>query len=302
MNKKLLHEITSTFSTYFGNTPLRERNEDIYKEALELSRFTTIQNLKEEHGDLLSTLLMSFAENGWDPEECVRRTLEKIKNRHFQYKAYGRKFSVAIIGGAFSPPTMGHIAIAEFLLNFSSMFDFVYLMPCHKHMYNKVMPDAGHRLQMLKLATQHDRRISVFDYEIKNEFGGETYNLVKHLLSDDSYENFQFSFVIGMDNANTFDKWVNFQDLERMMRFIVIPRTGIDQVLKSSWYLNAPHMLLIPEKPLLEISSTDLREELNRYWHGETDEIRQLAISHLSDPKFIHPEVFEYIKENKLYR
>lgn len=104
-----------------------------------------------------------------------------------------------------------------------------------------------------------------------------------------------------MDNANTFDKWVNFQDLERMMRFVVIPRTGVDQILKNSWYLNAPHMLLIPENPLPEISSSDLREELTKYWHGETDEIKQQALIKLSNPKFIHPGVFEYIMKNELY-
>jgi nicotinate-nucleotide adenylyltransferase len=295
MNKKIINEIRATFLTHFGTTPLRERNEDIYREALELSRFTTIKNLKEEHGDLLSTLLMSFVENEWDPEECIKNTLEKIKGRSQQYKAYGRKMSVAILGGAFSPPTIGHIAMAEFLLNFSSMFDYVYLMPCHKHMYDKIMPSPQHRLQMLKLATMHDRRMRVFDYEIKNEFGGETYNLVKHLLSNTAYDNFQFSFVIGMDNAITFDKWVNYQHLEKMIRFIVLPRKGVqNDAFKNMWYMKPPHVYLVPEKGLPEISSTEIREALKKH---RKNNIR--ALNFLNDN--LKPEVFSYIIKNSLY-
>jgi hypothetical protein len=52
----MLSEIKSVFENHFGQTPLRQRNEDIYKEALELSRFTSIQNLKEEHGDTHSSI------------------------------------------------------------------------------------------------------------------------------------------------------------------------------------------------------------------------------------------------------
>jgi nicotinic acid mononucleotide adenylyltransferase len=42
--------------------------------------------------------------------------------------------------------------------------------------------------------------------------------MVKKLLSEDFAKNERdFSLAIGMDNANTFDKWVNHQDLERMI-------------------------------------------------------------------------------------
>jgi nicotinate-nucleotide adenylyltransferase len=295
---KKVHE---KFQKSFGTTPLRQRNEDIFKEALELSRYTTISNLKEEHGDLLCTLLASFAENGWNPEECLEATLNKIERRKLQYQAYGRKISTVILGGAFNCITPGHVDVAEFLLNFSSVFDEVWFMPCKKHMYGKELVSAEHRLNMCRIATQHDRRIKVSDYEIVNELGGETYHFVKKLLDEDFAKHERdFSLAIGMDNANTFEKWVNFQDLERMMRFVVIPRTGIEPQLKNSWFLNPPHMFLAPEKPLLEISSTDLRGVVQHYWNQ--DESQDITLGKLNDPKFIHPGVFEYIKKNELYK
>jgi nicotinate-nucleotide adenylyltransferase len=288
--QQITSEVTKNFLKHFGETPLRQRNEDIQKEAIELARFTSMKNLKEKHGDLLASLLMSFQENGWSPEECVEATLNKIESRARQYQAYGRKLSVAILGGAFNPIHEGHIAVAEFLLNFSGVFDEVWITPCYSHMYHKLLAAPKHRLEMCRLATAHDRRIKVFDYEIQHKLGGETYNFVKRLMDEDFAKNkYDFSMVIGMDNANDFDKWVNYQDLERMIRFVVIPRTGVEINHRSLWYTKPPHMLLVPEKPLPEISSSHIRHELN-------------FAKVLKKPcAYMRREVFEYIKKHKLY-
>ena len=301
----LCEKIKKVFEKNFGQTPLRQRNADILNEAIELERFTTIPNLKEEHGDLLSTLLMSFNENGWDPVECVEATLSKIERRSKQYRAYGRKLSVAILGGAFDPPHRGHIALAEFLLNFSSTFDAVFLMPCFKHMYNKDMALPKHRLEMCRLASKHDRRIQVFDYDVKNEFGGETYHLIKQLLSEDFAKNkYDFSFVIGGDNAATFDKWVNYQDLKKMIRFIVIPRQGVELKTKNSWYLKPPHMLLVPETPIPNISSTNIRNALQVKEDHPQGVGSRVATACAEGFLYesLNMDVLEYIQKNNLYK
>jgi len=296
--KQVVTKIKKVFESNFGQTPLRQRNEDILGEAMELSRFTSISNLKEEHGDLLCTLLMSFYENGWDPTECVEATLAKINRRAKQYQAYGRKLSVAILGGAYDPIHVGHVAVAEFLLNFSSTFDQVWIMPCYKHMYDKGMVSPEHRLEMCRLATRHDRRIKVFDYEIKNKLGGETYHLVKRLMAEDFAKNqYDFSFVIGGDNAATFDKWVNYQDLEKMIRFVVVPREGVEIKKKNAWFLKPPHMFLVPEIPIPQVSSTDVRTNLKAMYRHTNPSF----VSYNFLEKQLHPDVFKYIKDHKLY-
>lgn len=303
--KQVCNEIHKVFETAFGSTPLRQRNEDILREAIELSRFTSIPNLKEEHGDLLCSLLMSFKENDWDPTECIAASLAKIKRRQTQYHAYGRKLNIAVLGGAFDPIHNGHVAVAEFLLNCSSEFDAVWIMPCYKHMYNKKMTSANHRLKMCELSVAHDRRIVVSDYEIVNKLGGETYQLVKKLINDEKFnQQYNFSFVIGLDNANTFDKWVNYEDLERMVRFVVVPRNGIKIEHKVNWYLHSPHMFLIPENPLPEISSTDIRNNLKIIWHyGAFPNYRFTISGDAYDflNKSLNLKVINYIKRYKLY-
>lgn len=65
---------------------------------------------------------------------------------------------------------------------------------------------------------RYDKRMKAFDFEIVNKLGGETYHTIKRLLDSSLVDEYDFSLVIGMDNANTFDKWYNYKELERLIR------------------------------------------------------------------------------------
>lgn len=291
---KLQSQIMDVFKKYFGYTPLTERLNDIQREFLELIKWSDVRNLKEEAGDLLASLIQLHTESGWDIEENITETLNKIERRRAQYSSLGRKTKVAIYGGAFNPITMGHIQVAKFLLNTSGEFDEVWLMPAFKHMYDKKMVSPEHRLEMCRLAASIDSRIKVFDYEIKNELAGETYYFVKKLKEEKELtEIYNFSIAIGQDNANSFENWVNYQDLEKLIRFVIIPRKGVVPHSNTGWYYKDPHIFLNRETDIMEVSSTEIRELLqNHYLDGSNE--REL-IDKLGQP------VFNYIKQNNLY-
>ena len=288
--ENLQDDVRSKFVALFGRTPLRERLDDILREAIELNRFTDMSNLREEVGDLLSTTIQLCNENGWNIDDVVKETLIKIDGRKLQYLSLGRKINVAVLGGAFDPITTGHVKLAQFVLNSSKTFDEVWIMPCFNHMYNKSMASAYDRLEMCKLAVAIDGRIQVSDYEIKNALRGETYHLVKRLLNEDYAKNrYDFSFIIGLDNANTFNKWVNYEELERMCRFVVVPRKGIVRDESVNWYLKPPHIYLSPDNDIPEISSTEIRA-----WIKDPKEP-------ISDVPFLDKNVLNYIVKNRLY-
>lgn len=301
MDAKQLQEYVSRyFEETFGRTMLRPRLEDICKEAAELKTWGTVDDLRAEFGDLLASVLAGIQECGFDAETLIQENRRKIFLRRDQYRALGRKSLVAIFGGAFNPITKGHIAVAQFVLRVG-IFDEVWLTPCHNHMYNKKLVSSEHRLAMCNLAAAGDPRIQCFDYEIKNELAGETYHFIKRLQAEDfAQDQYSFSILIGMDNANTFHQWVNFEDLERLIPFVVIPRTGETQDPKVDWYLKGRHLLLRPEKDELpNTSSTEAR--------------LQLDISNCPDPKsvatrlrhlrndILDPKVLDYIQVNNLY-
>lgn len=292
-SQRLVDEV---YQLAFRRTPLTKRLKIIIDEAVELNRFVDMKNLREETGDLLSAVLQLCNECGWSAEEVLQENLDKIKHRMQQYILLGRKTSVAIIGGAFDPIHEGHIALARFLLNVRE-FDCVWLMPCYQHMYGKKMASPEHRLEMCRLATQGDGRIHVSDYEITRKLSGETYNLVSHLLQEDFAKNeFDFSLVIGTDNANTFDKWVNYQDLERMIRFVVVNRKGMERDPNVNWYMKPPHLYF-------DTASIDLASVVPGY---SSTQIRQCISGNMQTKDHIqvalNRDVLNFIQFHSLYK
>lgn len=288
----LQREVEKTFGIVFGRTPLRQRLEDISKESTELVRYTDLRNLKEEAGDLLATTLQLCNENEWAAAELIEATLVKIRHRQLQYKALGHKTAVGLLGGAMNPITNGHIKLAQFVLNTSRIIEEVWVVPCFNHLYGKNMATPEQRLEMCRMAVKADGRIKVCDYEITHKLKGETYHFIKQLLAEDfAKDQYDFSYIIGLDNANTFDKWVNYEDLERMMRFIVVGRQGVERDEKVNWYLKPPHVYLTPENnDVPECSSTEVREGIHTF--ASFERVGEL----------IDPEVYEYIVDNNLYR
>jgi nicotinate-nucleotide adenylyltransferase len=287
--KDLQKLVDDKFREHFGYSPLTERISDIQSEFLELIKWQDINNLKEETGDLLSSLIKLCSESGWDTEELIKNTLKKIDSRADQYKTLGRKTRVAILGLSANPPHKGHIQLAQFVLNTSGQFDEVWLMPNYSSIAGKHLADSEHRLKMCEIAAKVDNRIKVFDYEIRNKLKGETYYFFKRLKEEKELtENFQFAMIIGLDNANTFDKWVNYKDLERLAKFVVVPREGIIRDLNVNWYLQKPHIFLNNENPIMYVSSTL---------------IRQLLIDKSSEVlNYLDKDVYNYIIENDLYK
>lgn len=289
----LQKRVNDVFSDAFGRTPLKQRIDDILGEAIELSRYTDDRNLNEEAGDCLASLIALCAERNINYEQLVENTLQKIIRRKQQYKSLGRKNKIAILGGAFNPVTLGHIRLAQFVLNTSSTFDEVWLLPCYEHMYGKKLASDEHRIAMCELACKVDGRIKVCNYEIKNKLKGETYQTVKLLQEDAQYhDTCEFSWIIGQDNANTFHKWVNYEYLEKMIRFVIVPRVGIKEDPKITWYKKQPHIHLSGDdaQQIGEISSTDIRKLIS----DSSDEEQLL--------KYADKNVLNYIVKKKLYR
>ncbi|NCN07694.1 hypothetical protein GW933_03290 [Candidatus Falkowbacteria bacterium] len=285
---KLQKQVKDIFESTFGRTPLKQRLNDILDEAIELHRMTGVANLQEEVGDLLASAIQLCNECGWDYEKNVRATLVKIQRREEQYKTLGRKLKVAILGGAFDPPTIGHIKLAQFVLNTSKTFDEVWLMPCYRHMNGKQMIDPEHRLRMCEIAARVDGRIKVFDFEIKNQLAGQTYHFVKTLLDQQmAKDQYDFSIIIGMDNANDFPTWVGYEELERMMRFVVVPRIGVKRNESVNWYLRPPHIFLTEESDVPDTASTNVREWLRH---------QDIMMPELDE------HIFNYILAHQLYR
>jgi nicotinate-nucleotide adenylyltransferase len=290
--RNLSKKVDKVFTECFGKHPLKVRLDDISNEFYELVRFRDKNNLKEETGDLLSSIFQLCNEFGWNPETLITTTLDKINKRKLQYKTLKKTYKIAILGGAFNPVTEAHIQVAEFVLNSTKLFDEVWIMPCYSHIYGKDMVSPKHRINMCELAIAHNPKIKVFNYEIKNKFSGKTYDLFHKLLNDDMYkDNHEFYMIIGMDNANSITKWYNHKKLIKLLNFIVVPRKGIVRKNNINWYLKSPHIFLDFANQMIECSSTEVRKMLKNKEFSDLDKLG-----------YLNKDVLKYIENNNLYK
>ena len=191
---------------------------------------------------------------------------------------------IAILGGAFNPPHLGHSIIARQVLEFTDISQ-VWLAPCWRHTFQKELAPSQHRLSMTQfLANGH---VSVSDIEIKNQLPGdtiETLELAEKLAPGD-----QFSFIIGSDNLVSFKKWTSWEDLITRWKFWIFPRPGFDYHLEQYGLENPKYKFQLIQHPLLatsDISSTLIRNRLKAGY----------PIDYLLPEK-----VREYINKHKLY-
>lgn len=207
-----------------------------------------------------------------------------------------KKIKTGIIGGTFNPPTLGHAALAQFILSKTDL-DEIWFMPCYEHRLKKNMVSPTHRLNMCCAAFQCLDNVWVSNYEITHTLNGSVYDLLASLSKNKNMQDFDFSFIIGTDNVVIFDKWKNAEELKKMTRFITIPRQGINVPNNITWYKDCPHVFLDEINPIIEVSSTEIRILLDVWWDMElsVDQLKELSTK-------IDSRVLSYIETNNLYK
>ena len=115
---------------------------------------------------------------------------------------------IAVLGGQFNPPHLGHIIMAQQVLEFTDS-EQVWLAPCYQHTFDKKMASVKHRATMTKMIC--NKNIKFCDQEIKNKLSGDTIKLMDLLVK--KYPQHEFSFIIGSDNLPDFKKWGHWEKL-----------------------------------------------------------------------------------------
>jgi nicotinate-nucleotide adenylyltransferase len=193
---------------------------------------------------------------------------------------------LAIYGGAFNPPTVGHAAAAEILL--SSGFERVIVMPCYGHSFGKSLAPAGDRMLMTSECFRHLPQVRVSSFEIDLGMNGSTFELVQKLPQFAEYTTHQIFMAIGSDEANLIHRWRRNEELRQLIAFAIIPRAGHPLNDAGAWARLTPHRVLSAENHAVEISSSLARQTLAT---GDT-----AKTSHL-----VGPQILNHILERRLY-
>lgn len=160
---------------------------------------------------------------------------------------------VGIFGGSFNPIHTGHIALAKSLCEKAGL-DEVWFMVSPMNPFKKAATDLldDHlRLEMVEKALENESQLKACDYEFRLPKPSYTWHTLQAISKD--YPECEFTLLIGGDNWAAFDKWYHHDDILAHYPIVVYPRQG-------SCIGEVPASVTIVETPLLNISSTEIRE------------------------------------------
>ncbi len=157
---------------------------------------------------------------------------------------------VAMFGGSFDPPHLGHQHIVEKALK-SLEIDKLLLVPAYLNPFKiSSFASAKQRLSWCHTLFDNVDNVVVDDYEIKEGKSTTTSQSIKHfnIHYDVKY------LIIGSDNLSTLTNWHNFEWLNAHITWVLITRENhpLETDILREW------KILTVDIP---ISSTDIRRD-----------------------------------------
>jgi nicotinate-nucleotide adenylyltransferase len=157
---------------------------------------------------------------------------------------------IALFGGSFNPPHLGHELAALYVLETAGV-DELWLIPCFQHPFDKALEPFEDRLAMCRLAAGAlGPRARVTD--IERELGDESRTLRTVRALQARHPEHQFALVIGADLVAETASWYGAEELRAAVSFIVVGRAGHDAGTGSRALVEMP-----------AVSSTEIRRALD---------------------------------------
>jgi nicotinate-nucleotide adenylyltransferase len=156
---------------------------------------------------------------------------------------------VALYGGSFDPPHVGHLLATAYVLG-TARVERLLMVPCFLHPFDKRLSPFEHRLAMARLAAApFAGRVEVSDVERRLGGPSRTLRTVKALLAERPGDT--LALVIGADLLGERERWHGYAELSGLVEFAVVGRAG---------YGPAPGAKVqIPD-----VSSTEIRARVRR--------------------------------------
>jgi nicotinate-nucleotide adenylyltransferase len=168
---------------------------------------------------------------------------------------------IGVLGSAFNPPHLGHLALAQEALWQLGLSEIV-LVPTGEAPHKRIVDDPGRelRLAMTRLAAADDPRFTVSTLEVERE--GPSYtNETLELLARER-DGAELWFVLGADAAIGLESWRNPERVVQLARLAVARRDGVSDADVSSVLrsLGADGRATMLEMPQFGVSSSVVRE------------------------------------------
>jgi nicotinate-nucleotide adenylyltransferase len=168
---------------------------------------------------------------------------------------------IGVLGSAFNPPHLGHLALAQEAL-WQLQLSEVVLMPTGDAPHKRIADDPGReqRLAMTRLAAADDARFSVSTLEVDRDGPSYTYETLELLAGERG--DTELVFVMGADAAVGLESWRLPERVVELARLAVARRSGVSdaEVAAVMRSLGADGRATMLEMPQFGVSSSSVRE------------------------------------------
>ncbi|HKL38464.1 MAG TPA: nicotinate (nicotinamide) nucleotide adenylyltransferase [Bacteroidales bacterium] len=187
---------------------------------------------------------------------------------------------VGLFFGSFNPIHIGHLAMANYLAEFTDLGQ-IWMVVSPQSPFKKkenLLPE-DQRYKMVEMALEEDIQIRPSDIEFNLPRPSYTVDTLDYLSQN--HPGHQFCLIVGSDNLVHLHEWKNYHTLVDRFELYVYPRPGTDpQDFKQRY---AFHLV---NAPRIEISSSMIRHSIR-----EGKNMRY----------FLPSNVYQYIKEMDFY-
>ena len=193
---------------------------------------------------------------------------------------------IAMFGGTFNPPHMGHVAAACACVKLLKLDELILVpagLPPHK-LLPSGSATAEQRLEMTRLMASMVEKARVWDVELKRPGKSYTVDTVRQLAAENPGSTIWL--IVGTDMFMSFERWQQPEEIARLARLAVVCRDKRNGAMLSEQSERLKDKLGVQtdllDTPAVEVSSTDLRQH-NYAW-------------------MVPPEIDRYIREQGLYQ
>lgn len=189
---------------------------------------------------------------------------------------------IGLFFGSFNPIHIGHLILANYILEHSDMNELWFVVsPQNPFKEKKTLLNDHYRLDMVELAVKKYPKMRASDIEFHLPKPSYTIDTLAYLK--EKYPQHTFALIMGEDNLEGLHKWKNADYLVDNYQIIVYPR--ITEEKTTSKYDNYPNICKI-DAPVIELSATEIRKMIK-----ERKNIRPM----------VSPEVYDFLDKNGFY-
>ncbi len=188
---------------------------------------------------------------------------------------------VGLFFGSFNPVHVGHMIIANHMINWTDL-DHVWMVitPHNPHKNKSTLAKDYDRLNLVADAIGDNPRLKASNIEFNLPKPSYTIDTLTYLV--EKYPIHDFSIIMGGDNLGTLHKWKNYEQILKNHKIYVYQRPNYE----LGELENHPQVTIL-EAPLLNISASYVRKCIK-----EDKSIRYL----------VPDAVYESIKASHLYQ